>query len=141
MLLGTLIAFSIRANAPRHRVLIAVSCAGVASVFVAVTGAVESPLLVVLAAGLMGLAVGPVGSILTGWTMAMVATAKPSMYGRVFAVIMLVTTAAEPLGYLVFSALATVTSVAVAAAFFGAIGVLVAAFALGSRSVRTPTDG
>lgn len=141
MLVGTLIAFSIRANAPRHRVVIAVSCAGLSSVFVAVTGAVESPVLAVIGAGLMGLTVGPVGSILTGWTMAAIASADPSMYGRVFAVLLLVTTAAEPLGYLIFSALATATSVAVAAIVFGAIGVLVAGYALGARAVRTGNDG
>lgn len=140
MLLGTLLAFSIRGNAPRHRVTIAVSCAGISSIFVAVTGLVGSPVLVVIAAGLMGAAVGPVGSILTGWTMAAVASADPSMYGRVFAVLLLVTTAAEPLGYLVFSGLASLTSVAAAAIAFGAVGVLIAGWALTSRAVRTGTD-
>lgn len=137
MLLGTLVAFSIRSNAPRLRVAIAVGCAGISSIFVAVTGSVESATLAVVAAGLMGAAVGPVGSILTGWTMATIASADPSMYGRVFAVLLLVTTAAEPLGYLVFSALATLTSVASAAIVFGAIGLLLAGFALSSRAVRT----
>lgn len=141
MLLGTLLAFVIRSNAPRHRVAIAVGCAGISSIFVAVTGAVGSPVLVVIAAGLMGAAVGPVGSILTGWTMAAVASADPSMYGRVFAVLLLVTTAAEPLGYLVFSGLASLTSVAVAAIIFGAVGVLFAGWALTSRAVRTGTNG
>lgn len=141
MLLGTLVAFSIRANAPRHRVPIAVACAGVASIFVAITGSVVSPVLAVASAGIMGLTVGPVGSILTGWTMATTAAADPSMYGRVFAVLLLVTTAAEPLGYLVFSAVAGVTSVTIAAVSYGVIGVLVAGFALGTRGVRTSNDG
>jgi hypothetical protein len=141
MLAGTVIAFSIRARAPRQRVAIAVVCAVIASVFVATTGSAPTSALAIASSGLMGLALGPVGSILTGWTMATTAAADPSMYGRVFAVLLLVTTAAEPIGYLVFSALATVTSVAVAALIFGAVGVLFAGFALGSRAVRTSNDG
>jgi hypothetical protein len=141
MLAGTVIAFSIRARAPRHRVAIAVVCAAITSVFVVTTGWAPTAALAIVSAGLMGLFLGPVGSILTGWTMATTAAADPSMYGRVFAVLLLVTTAAEPIGYLVFSALAAVTSVGVAAATFGAAGVLFAGLALGARAVRTSNHG
>lgn len=141
MLLGSFAAFSIRAGAPRRKVAVAVICAGLASVMVAVTGSASSPVVAVLAAGLMGLAIGPVGAILTGWTMATTAATDPAMYGRVYAVLLLVTVAAEPLGYLLFAAIATAASVAAASIAFGAVGVAVATVALGSRSVRVAEAG
>jgi hypothetical protein len=141
MLIGSLAAFSIRAYIPRWKVPIAVGCAGLASVMVALTGTAESPTAAVLAAGLMGLAIGPVGSILTGWTMATTAASDPAMYGRVYAVLLLVTVAAEPLGYLVFAAIASASSVTTASIAFGAIGLLAAGLALSARSVRMAESG
>lgn len=141
MLLGSLGAFKIRDRAPRRKVPVAVTCAAIASVLVAVTGAATSPIVAVVAAGLMGLAIGPVGSILTGWTMAATAESDPAMYGRVYAVLLLVTVAAEPLGYLCFSALSSVTSTAVTSVVFGALGLVVAGIALGARSVRMSQAG
>ena len=136
MLLGSLAAFGIRDRAPRRKVAIAVACAALSSIMVAVTGAASSGTIAVVAAGLMGLAIGPVGSVLTGWTLATSVQSNAALYGRVYAVLLLVTVSGEPLGFLVFAGLAGVTSTATTSIIFGLVGFLVALYALGSRSVR-----
>lgn len=141
LLAGSLAAFAIRSALPRRRAAVAVGCGAVSSVFVGLTGLMQDPITVVVAAGLMGLFLGPVGAILTGWTMAAAAASEPRMFGRVYAVLLLVTTAAEPLGYLIFTGLATATSVAVAAVSFGTVGLVVALIALSARPVRVSQAG
>jgi MFS family permease len=141
MLLGSLAAFAIRSRAPRRKLAIAVACAALASVMVAVTGSAVSAGMAIAAAGLMGLAIGPVGSVLTGWTMAASARSDPATYGRVYAVLLLVTVAGEPLGFVIFSALASITSTATTAIVFGSVGLIVAVFALAARAVRVGQTG
>lgn len=141
LLLGSLAAFGIRSRAPGRKLAIAVGCSAIASVFVAVTGATDMAVVAIVAAGLMGLMVGPVGSVLTGWTMAESARSDARVYGRVYAVLLLVTVSSEPLGFLIFSMLATTTSTAVASICFGSVGFLVAVFALGARGVRMSETG
>lgn len=141
LLLGSLAAFQIRSRTPARKLAIAVGCSAIASVFVALTGATDSAAVAIVAAGLMGLMIGPVGSVLTGWTMAAAAQSDAMVYGRVYAVLLLVTVSSEPLGFLIFSALATATSAAVASIVFGSVGFLVAVFALGARGVRMSETG
>jgi MFS family permease len=136
LLLGGALAFRVRDRWPHRKGLVAVMCAGASSAFVAGTGLAQSPVQAVLGAGLMGLALGPVGSILTGWTVRSAAAADPALVGRVWSVLLLVTTAAEPLGFLVFSGLAAAGGVPTAALVFGAAGVIMSAITLATPAVR-----
>lgn len=119
-----------------HRAAVAVASAGVSSVMVAVTGTATDQAVAIAAAALMGLTLGPVGAILTGWTIASAQETDPALAGRVWAVLLLVTVGAEPLGFLIYSALADAASMAAASLAFGAVGILVVLLALTARAVR-----
>ena len=109
-----------------RRVAVGMACAVIASVVVCAIAPVTTVALGVLLSFFLGLSLGPVGTLLTGYSL--VATEK-AFTGRVQALIGLVTTGVEPVGFLVVGLLAAVGSAALATFVVGATSTLLAVLA------------
>ena len=142
--ISTLCAFPLQRKMAETRVLIAVWMGLATSMTLALVALAQTPVWVTAACGVMGLALGPAGPFLTGYTRAVASTEQDAtgepIVGRVGAVLLLATDGAESAGFFVVSAAASVVSVDVATFVLAGIAVGVCGWCL-ARMPRAVLPG
>ncbi|NNG38455.1 MFS transporter [Flexivirga sp. ID2601S] len=121
---GTVISLTLTGLTTRARTLLGVAMSVVACLAVVIIGLADTPGVATAAVFLMGLALGPVGPMLTGYAREKTPT---QLVGRVMAILGLVTAGLEPIGSLLAGVLAGVFTVDQAALGLGGVGAVACA--------------
>ena len=147
--IATLASFPLQRRTAHQRVLIAAAMAVATGLAVVLVGLAPTPTAQAGAAGLVGLALGPAGPFLSGYTRSVAQAAEEQtgipVTGRVGSVMLLMTDGAEPLGFLAVAGLASLFPVSVPTVALGLGTAAVAAWCLvrlraGFEAVRTSSS-